>query len=201
MLKYTMKNYGDIKPLSFSQLNGISQNTIENHYSKLYQGYVKKWQEIQERLKNVDKSTANATFSDFRELKLEESFAGNAIILHEAYFDVLGGDGQINGDIIKAIEAEFGSFENWLTDFKALGLCSRGWVVLAYDYNDGSLRNYLLDVHNLHGVWGAAPVLVLDMYEHAYFIDFGTDKKSYIDTFFQNINWSAVDKKYQKITK
>lgn len=196
-----MKNYSDIKPLTFSQLKGISQVTIENHYGKLYQGYVKKWQEIQDRLKNVDKSTANATFSDFRELKLEESFAGNAIVLHEAYFDILGGDGQTSGEIIKAIESEFGSYDNWLTDFKSLGLCSRGWVVLAYDYNDGHLRNFLLDVHNLHGVWGAAPILVMDMYEHAYFIDFGTDKKTYIDTFFDNLDWAAINKKFQKIVK
>lgn len=196
-----MKNYSNIKPLSFSQLNGISQTTIETHYGKLYQGYVKKWQEIQDRLKNVDKSSANATFSDFRELKLEESFAANAIILHEAYFDILGGDGQSTGEITKAIEAEFGSFDNWLADFKALGLCSRGWVVLGYDYNDGHLRNFLLDVHNLHGVWGAAPILVLDMYEHAYFIDYSTDKKGYIEAFFQNLNWSVVDQKFQKIIK
>ena len=196
-----MKNYSDIKPLSFSDLNGISQNTIENHYGKLYQGYVKKWQEIQERLKTVDKSSANATFSDFRELKLEESFAANAIILHEAYFDILGGDGQSGGQVVNAIEKEFGSFANWLADFQALGLCSRGWVVLGFDYNDGHLRNFLLDVHNLHGVWGAAPILVLDMYEHAYFIDFGTDKKSYIDAFFKNLNWTAIDQKYKKIVR
>ncbi len=136
-----MKNYGEIKNLPFRELKGISQKAIEIHWGKLYQGYVKKWQEIQEKLKTADKSLANATFSELRELKLEETFAANAILLHEAYFDILGGDGQPKGEIVKAIEKNFGSFENWLEEFKALGLSARGWVVLSYDFNDGKLHN------------------------------------------------------------
>lgn len=196
-----MKNYNEAKKLPFKDLKGISQKTIENHYAKLYQGYVKKWQEIQEKLKSVDRSLANATFSDFRELKLEETFAANAVILHEAYFDVLGGEGKPEGEIIKAIEKDFGSFEKWQEEFKALGQASRGWVILAFDFNDGKLRNYLADAHNLYAVWGSSPILVLDMYEHAYFIDFGSDKKSYIDTFFENLNWQAINKKFQKMER
>ncbi|MFA6397647.1 MAG: Fe-Mn family superoxide dismutase [Candidatus Paceibacterota bacterium] len=107
----------------------------------------------------------------------------------------MGGNGVQEGEIIKLIERDFGSFEKWLEDFKALGLCSRGWVILAYDYNDGKLRNFLADAHNLSGVWGTSPILVLDMYEHSYFIDFGTDKKSYIETFFKNLNWQVINKK------
>jgi Fe-Mn family superoxide dismutase len=194
-----MKKYDEVKKLPFSELKGISQKTIDTHYGKLYQGYVKKWQEIQEKLKTVDESTANATFSDLRELKVEESFASNAIILHEAYFDILGGTGELEGEIIDAIKRDFDSFEKWLTNFKALGLCSRGWVVLGYDFNDGKLKNFLLDAHNLYGVVGTAPVLVMDMYEHAYFMDFGSDKKSYIETFFQNLNWLTMAKKFQKV--
>ncbi len=192
-----MKNYGDIKNLNFENLSGISPKTIENHYQKLYQGYVKKWQEIQDKLKIIDKSTSNATFSEFRELKVEESFAANAIILHEAYFDVLGGNGQPSGEIIKALEKDFGSFESWQDEFKSLGLSSRGWVILAMDYNDGKLKNYIADSHNSFGIWGTAPILVLDMYEHAYFIDFATDKKSYIETFFKNLDWSKINYKFK----
>lgn len=194
-----MKNYSEIKNLPFRKLKGISQKTIDIHWGKLYQGYVKKWQEIQEKLKTVDLSLANATFSELRELKVEQTFAANAVILHEAYFDVLGGDGKPAGEIIKSIERDYGSFEEWLSDFKALGLASRGWVILAFDFNDGKLRNYLADAHNFYGIWGAAPILVLDMYEHAYFIDFGSDKKSYIETYFQNLNWETINKKFQKI--
>ena len=195
-----MKNYGEIKNLPFKNLNGISDKTINIHWGKLYQGYVKKWQEIQDKLEKIDLTSANATFSEVRELKVEQSFAANAVLLHEAYFDVLGGGGKPEGRAVEAIARDYGSFENWQENFKALGMASRGWVVLAYDFNDGKLRNYIADAHNLYGIWGAAPVLVLDMYEHAYFIDFGSDKKAYIETYFKNLNWERIDKKYAKIT-
>ena len=174
-----MKKYGEIKNLPFKELKGISQKTVEIHWGKLYQGYVKKFQEIQEKLEKVDLSSANATFSELRELKIEQTFATNAILLHEAYFDILGGDGNPGGKILEAIKKDYDSFENWAEHFKALGLASRGWVVLAYDFNDGKLRNYIADAHNLYGIWGTAPLIVLDVYEHAYFIDFGSDRKSY----------------------
>lgn len=196
-----MKNYYQIKNLPFKELRNISQKTIEHHYGKLYQGYIKKWHEIQEKLKTADQSLANATYSEFRELKLEETFVVNAILLHEAYFDILGGDGQPTGKIVQAIEKEFGSFEKWQEEFRALGLSARGWVILAYDFNDGKLRNYLNDVHNQGGIWGAVPLLVLDVYEHAYFIDYGSDRKSYLEAFFQNLNWSVIENKFQKIVK
>jgi Fe-Mn family superoxide dismutase len=196
-----MKNYGEIKELPFKTLNGISQKAIDIHWGKLYQGYVKKWQEIQEKLKAVDLSQANATFSELRELKVEQTFAANAVLLHEAYFDILGGDGQPAGKITEALAKDYGSFENWLAHFKALGLAARGWVVLAYDFNDGTLKNYIADAHNLYAVWGAAPLIVLDVYEHAYFIDFGSDRKSYIETYFKNLNWQKIEKKFSKIIK
>jgi len=196
-----MKNYGEIKKLPFKELKGISQRTIDIHWGKLYQGYVKKWQEIQEKLKIVDKLSANATFSEIRELKLEETFVVNAILLHEAYFDILGGEGKPEGEIIQAIKKDFGSFENWLEEFKALGLSARGWVVLTYDFNECKLDNYLADAHNQGGIWGTSPLLVLDVYEHAYFIDYGSDRKSYLEDFFQNLNWQVIEKRFQKIVK
>ena len=194
-----MKDYNQIKNLPFKELKGISQKVIDIHWGKLYQGYVKKWQEIQEKLSLVDLSLSNAVFSEFRELKVEETFVVNAIILHEAYFDVLGGNGEVKGEIIKAIEKDFGSFEKWQNEFKALAMASRGWAILAFDFNDGKLRNYIADAHNLYGIWGASPILTLDMYEHSYLIDFGSDKKAYIETFFQNLNWEIINKKFQKI--
>lgn len=186
-----MKDYGTIKNLLFKELKGISSKTIDIHWGKLYQGYVKKWQEIQEKLK------AGAG----RDLKVEESFLANAVVLHEAYFDVLGGNGEVSGEILKSLENDFGSFDKWQEEFKNLGTVSRGWVILAFDFNDGKLRNYIADSHNSFGIWGAAPIIVLDIYEHAYFLDFGSDKKSYIETWFQNLNWPAIDRKFNKIVK
>ena len=197
-----MKKYDEAKKLPFQKpLTGISEKTISIHHDKLYDSYVKKYKEIQEKLKNVDKSAANATFSDLRELKLEEGFAANAVLLHEAYFDILGGEGKPEGEIIDAITKDFGSFNAWQEEFKALGLSARGWVVLVYDFNDSKLHNYLADIHNQGGIWGVSPILVLDVYEHAYFIDYGSDRKTYIEDFFKNLNWKVINKKFNKITE
>lgn len=196
-----MKKYSDFKQLNFKNLKGISEEAISIHYSNLYGGYVKKWQEIQEKLHEADKESANASFSELRELKLEETFTANAVLLHEAYFDILGGEdtGNPKGEIIKAIEDNFSSFEGWLREFKASGLCARGWVVLVYDFNDGKMYNYLMDWHSQGAIWGTVPLIVLDVYEHAYFIDYGSDRKKYIDDFFSNLNWDKINSKYLKI--
>ncbi len=190
------------KPLPFQKaLQGISEKTLAIHHDKLYTGYVNKRNEIEEKLSQVDRAAANATYSEYGELKREESFAVGGIYLHEYYFGVLGGDGSVKGDIIKALEAEFGSYENWLADFKAAGMVARGWVVLAYDTNDGRLHNYLCDSHNHGGIWGAFPVLVMDMYEHAYFIDYGSDRKTYIEDYLKNLDWDKINQIYQSIKK
>ena len=123
----------------------------------------------------------------------------NAIILHEAYFDILGENGkEPSGRIADAIVKYYGSFENWMKHFTSLGLAARGWVVLAYDFNEGRLRNYIADAHNLYGIWGAAPIIVLDVYEHAYFIDFGSDRPAYIKAFWDNLDWAKVNSIYLK---
>lgn len=188
------------KPLKYKlPLQGLTQRQMEEHHGVLYTGYVKKWNEIQDKLKTVDKSDANGTFSMLRELKLEETFAKNAIVLHEGFFDNLGGDGKCIGDIQSLIQQDFGSFEAWEAEFKAMGICARGWVVLAYDWNEGRLTNFLCDVHNQGGVWGTSPLLILDVYEHAYFLDYATARKSYIDAFMRIIDWNEVNKRISEI--
>jgi len=188
------------KPLSFQSLNGISEKTLEIHHGKLYQGYVNKTNEILERLAEADFTSANQIYSGAGELKRQFSFAWNGVVLHEGYFESLGGDGQIkDGNLKKAIEEKFGSIEKWKEDFLASGLAARGWVVLAYDFNSHGLQNYSCDIHNQGGIWGTAPIIVLDVYEHAYFIDFGADRKSYIETYFKNLNWQRLEKKFNKI--
>ncbi len=183
-----------VKPLKYAELPGLSKKQLSEHHDVLYAGYVKKLTEIDEKLTNVDKADVNATFSALRELKLEETFAANAIRLHEGYFDNLGGKGVPSGKIVDLIKEDFGSYEAWEQEFKGLGICSRGWVVLAYDWEDNRLNNYLCDVHNQGGVWNATPLLILDVYEHAYFIDYGTGRKAYIEAFMKNIDWPAADK-------
>lgn len=190
------------KPLPFSELAGISKKTMEIHHGKLYTGYVNKRNEIEEKLKSVDLAAANQTYSDLRALKVEETFAGNGVVLHEAYFGVLGGKGgRPEGALLKGIEKEWGSYEKWGAEFKATGMAVRGWVVLAHDTNDDRLHNYVGDAHNQGGMWGAIPLLVLDVYEHAYFIDYGSDRKTYIEDYMKNVNWKTVELVYGRWCK
>jgi Fe-Mn family superoxide dismutase len=182
----------ELRPLKYTNLPGFSENLLKQHYT-LYAGYIKKTNEIRERLQTAFRTEANATFSELRAIKLEETFAYNGVKLHEAYFACLGGDGEPEGDILHLIKEDYGSYENWLEDFKAAAQACRGWVVLAYDFDENKVHNYSCDSHNQGSIWNCLPLLVLDMYEHAYHIDYGTDKKGYIEAFLKNIDWTYVN--------
>ncbi|MDD2785489.1 MAG: superoxide dismutase [Patescibacteria group bacterium] len=188
-------------PLPFSGAQGnISEKTLAIHHDKLYAGYVAKKDEIADKLKTIsqggDAASANQTYSELRALKEGETFAVNGVYLHEWYFDNLGGDGKPTGKIADDITAKFGSWENFINYFAACGMAARGWVVLAWDTHDKTLQIFNGDVHNQGGVWGAIPLLVLDVYEHAYFIDFGSDRKAYIKDFMEHVNWATVEQRY-----
>lgn len=186
----------ELKPAQ--ELSGISKRQIDEHHDVLYKGYVNKLNEIEAKVKDANVAEANATFSLIRELKKEEVFALNAIKLHEGYFENLSANGgAISEDLANLIKEDFGSYEQWEAEFKALGVAARGWVVLAYDWDDRKLKNYLSDIHS-DGVWGASPLLILDVYEHAYFLDQGAARKAYIEAFMKNINWDAVNQRAER---
>ncbi len=176
---------------------GLSEKQAAEHI-KLYEGYLKKIDEIRKKIAEAEKE-GNATYSEIRELKLEEGFCINAIKLHEMYFDSITSEKCIPRQIAKIIKNDFGSYEALEKEFIACALSARGWVVLAYDWQDDKLHNYIADMHNQGGIWDTIPLLVLDMYEHAYFIDYGTDKKSYIKWFIEHINWKVVDERAERI--
>jgi Fe-Mn family superoxide dismutase len=182
----------ELKP-ALLELEGISRETVEAHY-KLYQGYVNKRNELLGSLADVDLGSANQVYSDLRALKLDLTFAIGGIKNHEIYFEHLGGTGGdpagVFGDLVKR---EFGSVEAWKADLKATGMAGRGWAWTAYDWDEGRLFNYLGDAQNAFPVWNATPLVALDVYEHAYFIDFATDRASYIDTFFNNLDYDVVN--------
>ena len=183
-----------VKPLKYASLDGLSEKQIGQHHDVLYAGYVKKTNEIRKALETVDKSATNATFSQLRELKVEETFALNGVKLHEFYFDNLGGKGnEASGTIGEWIAQDFGSFSAWAEEFKAEGIASRGWVVLALDLEEGRLHNFVCDIHNQGGIWAAVPVLVLDVYEHAYFLDYATNRKGYLEAFMKNVKWEEAN--------
>src|SRR5258708_35549415 len=182
----------ELKPTLF-ELDGISRATVEAHY-KLYQGYVAKRNEILGRLAEVDLAAANQVYSDLRALKVDLSFAIGGIKNHELYFEHLGGEGgEPGGTIARMLERDFGSVDAWRAGLKATGMAAGGWAWTAYDWDERRLFNYIGDAQNTFPVWNATPLVALDVYEHAYFMDYQTDRASYIDAFFANLDWSVVN--------
>jgi len=190
------------KPLLFEALDGISEKTISIHHDKLYTGYVAKENEISEKLyalREAGKFTdANQTYSELRALKDGETFASNGVYLHEGYFEILGGDGNPEGELADALIKKYGSMEIFQSYFSACGMAARGWTILVWDAHVSALRIINADAHNQGGVWGCIPLLVLDVYEHAYFIDFGSDRKAYIAAWWKNLDWKKIEATYQK---
>ncbi|HXY81031.1 MAG TPA: Fe-Mn family superoxide dismutase [Gaiellaceae bacterium] len=175
------------------ELDGISRAAIEAHY-KLYQGYVAKRNEILARLAGVDLAAANQAYSELRALKVDLSFAVGGIKNHELYFGHLGGAGGAPAGAFGVLVArDFGSADVWRADLKATGMAGRGWAWTAYDWDEGRLFNYIGDAQNTFPVWNATPLVALDVYEHAYFLDYQTDRASYIDAFFDNLDWDVVN--------
>jgi len=186
----------EVKPLKYTELPGLSAKQLSEHHDVLYAGYVKKYNEIIEQIPTADLESTNGTYSQLRELFVEKNFALNGIKLHESYFDnMTDKPTPIDGTIKKLIEARWGSVEKWAAEFSALGIAARGWVVLAFDYNLNKLENYIFDVHNQGGVVDTELVLVMDVYEHAYFLDYATARKDYIAKFMDAIDWAVVNKR------
>lgn len=193
MPQHQMKKY-DLKP------EGLSEALIAAHRDTLYAGYVNKLNEIEERQKKTDLTTANQAFSDWRAVKTEETFAYNGVVLHEYYFENLTGKGgKPTGKLADLITKEWGSFEKFSDEFKACGMAARGWVMLCVSLYDGRLHNYCLDAHNDSVPVNAVPILVMDVYEHAYFMDYGPKRAPYIEVFMKNINWAVCSKRLDKV--
>jgi len=189
-----------IKPLKFQELEGISRDQLEQHHDVLYAGYVKKIGEIQEQLASAKTDGANGTYSELGELMRQQSFAYNGVSLHEWYFENLTSGGtEPSADIKSAIEARWGNWDSFITIFKAAGLAARGWVVLAYSAFDGELQLFAQDAHDKGAAWASMPLLIMDVYEHAYMIDYGVKRKDYIEAFFKNVDWQVVSKRFATV--
>jgi Fe-Mn family superoxide dismutase len=192
-----MSNFVEIRPRDLRpallELDGISRTSIEAHY-RLYQGYVAKRNEILARLADTDRSAANQVYSDLRSLKVDLTFAIGGIKNHEVYFSHLGGaGGDPDGAFGALVERDFGSAGAWRADLIASGMAARGWAWTAYDWDEGRIFNYVGDAQNTFPVWNATPLVALDVYEHAYFLDYQTDRAAYIDAFLRNLDWGVVN--------
>jgi Fe-Mn family superoxide dismutase len=173
---------------------GISKATHDAHLT-LFQGYAKKTNEIRELLaKGGAGEGANQIYSNMRALKVNYAFAYGGYINHSVYFDTLGGDGgPATGQVSALINDAYGSYEAWLEDWKATGMAGRGWAFLAYDHNEERVHNYIGDSQDTWPTWNNTLLLAMDVYEHAYYLDFQTARPKYIDAYVQCIDWDAVN--------
>jgi Fe-Mn family superoxide dismutase len=185
----------ELKPLPFdpAKLSGLSEKLIRSHHDNNYAGAVKRLNAIQQQLGSLPPDVAPYQLGA---LKREELIATNSMILHDLYFGNLGGDGKASGSIAALIKASYGSLEAWEREFRLTGQSlggGSGWVILDYDAHGGVHTYWAADHTN--NLAGGVPLLVMDMYEHSYQMDYGADAKSYIDAFFRNINWDEVNRR------
>jgi superoxide dismutase, Fe-Mn family len=179
-------------------LNGLSEKLLRSHHQNNYSGAVKRLNLIRDRLREI--SFATATGFDLNGLKREELIATNSMLLHELYFDSLGAAGDpMTPAAVLALQSNFGSVERWREEFVGMGKAlagGSGWVLLVFQPREGTLVNQWAADHT-HAVAGGIPILALDMYEHAYHLDFGAAAGQYVDAFMENINWTRVYERYQ----
>lgn len=177
-------------------LMGLSERLIVSHHQNNYGGAVKRLNAIRAQLAQVD-FTAAPGFA-LNGLKREELIATNSMLLHELYFASLGGDGQLPAPMALALASSFGSEQRWRDEFVAMGKAlggGSGWVILSYMPRDGTLVNQWAADHT-QCLTGGVPIMALDMYEHAYHLDFGADVSTYVDSFMANVNWPAAALRY-----
>ena len=191
------------KPMPFDpkSIAGISEKVLVSHYENNYVGAVKRLNAIGAQLAELD--FAKAPNFVINGLKREELIAANSMILHEIYFDGLGGASKPAGNFAAAIERDFGSFDRWRTEFSAMGKAEgggSGWVILAYSPRDKRLVNQWAADHTTT-LAGGRPVLVLDMYEHAYHMDFGAAAARYVDVFMEAIRWDNATKLFEQYNR
>lgn len=180
------------------KLEGISDAQLEAHFG-LYEGYVKKMNEIEEKLAKTDNSLTNYSFGEFAELKRRYSVPYMGTYLHELYFDNLIGQGQPSEKFEALAKESFGSLEAWKADAKSTGLAVPGWVLTCYETNTGKLKNVQIMEHHIGFPLFHVPLLVLDTWEHAFFLDHKANRGAYIDVFFKNINWDVVNDRLSKL--
>lgn len=188
------------RPLSLDprSIKGISEKVLVSHYENNYLGAVKRLGAIRTQLAELD--FAKAPNFVVNGLKREELIALNSAILHELYFDSLGGGGAPSGPLLDGFTRDYGSFERWRSEFAAMGKAEgggSGWVILAYTPREKKLVTQWAADHTTT-IAGGRPILVLDMYEHAYHMDYGAKAGPYVDAFMAAIAWDNVGKAYEQ---
>jgi len=188
-MAYIAKDYSKLLGME-----GFSDTLLKNHFT-LYQGYVTNTNKLIDILNQMLKDGKVAS-PEFAELKRRFGWEFNGMRLHEYYFENLGGKEGLEktGKLFKKISEEFGSFETWEKEFRAIGMMRGiGWAVLYQDSLTGRLINFWINEHDVGHPAGCTPILILDVFEHAFIIDYGLKRADYIETFFKNIQWKVVE--------
>jgi superoxide dismutase, Fe-Mn family len=192
------------KPLTFdpAKLKGLSEKLIRSHWENNYGGAVKALNAVEQRLGAMLRDADLPPYV-YGDLKREELVRTGSVVLHELYFANLGGDGRAGGRVLDALKDWWGSQETWEAEFRrtanALGGGS-GWAVLTFNQHTGELHNYWSWDH-MHNAAMGRPLLVLDMYEHSYHLEFGAAAAKYVDAFMQNVNWEEVNRRFEVAQK
>lgn len=193
-MPYTAKDYSKL-----IGIEGFSETLLKNHFT-LYQGYVTNTNKVLDTLNQMLKDGKTGT-PEYAELKRRLGWEFNGMRLHEYYFENLGGKGGINkeGKLAKKMAEDFGSYEAWERDFKAVGtMRGIGWAVLYQDVANEKLINFWINEHDVSHPAGCNLILIMDVFEHAFMIDYGLKRAAYIEAFFKNINWSVVEARLKR---
>jgi Fe-Mn family superoxide dismutase len=193
------------EPKNFDHLlggnaKGLSDLQLKAHFT-LYQGYVKKLNEIREKLGTADRGAPNYSFNEYSELKRREPVAYNGTVLHEMYFENLGnGSTHPNEHTKKLLTEGFGSVDAWIADAKACLLSAHGWLVTIYDYSDGKLYNNLVRTEHDVGLFANVHAMIaVDAWEHAYFADYQTGKAKYVEAALSGLNWDVLNARFKQV--
>lgn len=193
-MKHEAKNFDHL----LGQVDGLSEAQLKAHFG-LYQGYVNKLNEIEEKLTRTDPALSNYSFGDFSELKRREAVAFNGSYLHEMYFENLAPNrGQVAAGLKTAIETDFGNWSAFEANLKGAAGSTPGWVLLTLSRVDRKLHSYIMFEHHIGLPAHQEIVLALDCWEHAFMIDYGTKKPDYLAAFMKNINWNVVNERFAK---
>jgi len=184
----------------------VSPETSDWHYNTHHKGYVTFLNKIETELPKADMTAANGNWSTFGELKRRQTWNHAGTVLHDVYWEVLGGDGNPSKgpEVLAAIVAEFGSFDAWKADFKATATSAKlsGWGVLCIDQlYSGRLLNILVDEHHYGAIWGGIPLISCDVFEHAYYHKDGPGRAKYIENFIANLHWGRINDRFKKFAQ
>lgn len=191
---YVVKDYAKL-----TTMNGFEEKAVKLHL-KLYEGYVTKTNELLAKLQSLSDGNLTASL-EYGALKRRLGWEFDGMRLHELYFDQLGGNGKTDNEtpLYSAISAQFGGFDRWKKDFIATGMMRGvGWAILYYDPQDGRLVNTWINEHDTGHLATGTPILIMDVFEHAYMPQWGLDRAAYINAFFNNLDWRVISNRFSE---